>query len=98
MMILFQELMRADQRVITLSETFVLHLLSTILENQQRNFKFLETHHNLEMLFMNGFDQFQGPTLIEIKFDLTKSPFRMFLDRYILRFANEYIENKIKMC
>ncbi|HBT9029919.1 TPA: hypothetical protein MCM13_005132, partial [Klebsiella pneumoniae] len=78
-------------------ETFVLHLFKHHLENQQKELQISRDSSQFGDAFApNGFDQFQGPTLIEIKFDLTKSPFRMFLDRYILRFANEYIENKIK--
>ncbi|MBJ9299734.1 SIR2 family protein [Citrobacter freundii] len=78
-------------------ETFVLHLFKHHLENQQKELQISRDSSQFGDAFApNGFDQFQGPTLIEIKFDLTKFPFRMFLDRYILRFANEYIENKIK--
>ena len=33
-------------------ETFVLHLFKHHLEGQKRNFKFLETHYNLEMLLL----------------------------------------------
>lgn len=78
-------------------ETFVLYLFKHHLEGQKKELQISRDSSQLGDAFApNGFDQFQGPTLIEIKFDLTKFPFRMFLDRYILRLANEYTENKIK--
>ncbi|NCG50732.1 SIR2 family protein [Serratia fonticola] len=78
-------------------ETFVLHLLKHHLESQEKEFQISRDSLNFGDAFApNGFDQFQGPTLIEIKFSLTKFPFRMFFERYILRLTNEFTESKIK--
>ncbi|EPY7046944.1 SIR2 family protein [Klebsiella variicola] len=78
-------------------ETFVLHLFKHHLESQKKEFQISRDSLNFGDAFApNGFDQFQGPTLIEIKFSLTKVPFRMFFERYILRLTNEFTENKIR--
>lgn len=78
-------------------ETFVLHLFKHHLESQKKDFQISQNSLNFGDAFApNGFDQFQGPTLIEIKFSLTKIPFHMFFEKYILRFTNKFTENQIK--
>ncbi|GAB7201724.1 hypothetical protein [Dickeya oryzae] len=78
-------------------ETFVLQLFKHHLESQNKEFKIFRGSLDFGDAFApNGFDQFEGSTLIEIKFNLTRFSFRAFLERYMLRFINEYTENKFK--
>jgi len=78
-------------------ETFVQHLLKHHIESQEKEFLISTDSTRYGDAFApEGFDQFDGPTLIEIKFNLTRIPARYFLERSIYRFLNEYTENNFK--
>jgi hypothetical protein len=78
-------------------ETFVQHLLKHHIENQDKTFLIAtESVRFGDALAPDGFDQFDGSTLIEIKFNLGRLPVRNFLERSVYSFINEYTENKFK--
>lgn len=78
-------------------ETFVQHLLKHHIESQEK--RFLISNESMrygDAFAPDGFDQFDGPILIEIKFNLTRVPVRHFLEKSIYRLLNEYTENNFK--
>lgn len=76
-------------------ETFVQHLLKYHIENQNKRFLIsTESMRFGDAFAPEGFDQFDGATLIEIKFNLSRLPFRHFIEKSLYRFINEYAENK----
>lgn len=78
-------------------ETFVQHLLKHHIENQDKQFLISTESIGFGDAFApDGFDQLDGPTLIEIKFNLSRIPVRHFLEKSLYRFTNEYTENKFK--
>ena len=65
-------------------ETFVLHLLKHHLSTQDKQLLTkVEPQFPGDAIAPEGFDEFEGPTLIEIKFSLAKMPRKMFLERIL---------------
>ncbi|WP_421319736.1 SIR2 family protein [Aeromonas veronii] len=63
-------------------ETFILHLLKYHLEKQNKKLLIkVESNYPGDGLAPDGFDDFKGPTLIEIKFNLAKQPRKLLLDK-----------------
>lgn len=63
-------------------ETFILHLLKYHLEKQNKKLLIkVESDYPGDGLAPDGFDDFKGPTLIEIKFNLAKQPRKLLLDK-----------------
>ncbi|EGQ9455984.1 hypothetical protein F1K68_01595 [Vibrio parahaemolyticus] len=78
-------------------ETFVQHLLKYHIENQGKQFLLsTELARFGDAFAPEGFDQFDGATLIEIKFNLSRLPIRQFVEKSLYRFINEYTENKFE--
>lgn len=78
-------------------ETFVQHLLKHHIESQEKKLLIATDSMKYGDAFApNGFDQFFGPTLIEIKFNLARLPVRHFIERSIYRLLNEYTENNFE--
>ena len=78
-------------------ETFVQHLLKYHIENQNKRFLIsTESMRFGDAFAPEGFDQFNGATLIEIKFNLSRLPVRHFIEKSLYRFINEYSENKFE--
>lgn len=65
-------------------ETFVLHLLKHHLSTQEKRFLTkVEPNYPGDAIAPDGFDEFKGPTLIEVKFSLAKIPGKMLFDRIL---------------
>lgn len=63
-------------------ETFILHLLKHHLEKQNKKFEIkVDSQYLGDGLALDGFDDFTGPTLIEIKFNLAKQPIKILLNK-----------------
>lgn len=78
-------------------ETFVQHLLKHHIESQEKKLLIATDSMKYGDAFApDGFDQFVGPTLIEIKFNLARLPVRYFIERSIYRLLNEYTENNFE--
>lgn len=78
-------------------ETFVLHLLKNHLRNQDKELQVSRESSNIgDALAPNGFDEFDGPTLIEVKFNLSVLPTSVFLEKYILKSMAEQIKYQFK--
>ncbi len=78
-------------------DTFVKHLLKHHIENQEKRFLIsTELAQFGDAFAPEGFDQFDGATLIEIKFNLSRVPVRQFIEKSVFRFINEYHENKFE--
>lgn len=78
-------------------ETFVQHLLKYHIENQGKRFLIsTELGRFGDAFAPEGFDHFDGATLIEIKFNLARLPVRQFIERSLYGFLNEYTENKFE--
>ena len=76
-------------------ETFVLHLLKHHLQNQEKPFLFSADSVEFgDASAPEGFDEFIGPTLVEIKFNLTRVPVRHFFEKLRYRYINEFTESK----
>jgi hypothetical protein len=72
-------------------ETFVHHLFKHHIESQNRTFLIPKEHSRLDdAVAPEGFDAFEGPTLVEIKFNLAADPVRAFLHTLTHQFFNEY--------
>jgi hypothetical protein len=68
-------------------ETFILNLLDYHIKLQKKDF--LTVNHIQrfgDALAPDGFDDFSGATLIEIKFNLDKLPIKHFVNRQLIRF------------
>ncbi|MCG5279494.1 SIR2 family protein [Providencia rettgeri] len=77
-------------------ETFTLNLLKHHIADQNKPFSVSnEVIKFGDALAPDGFDKFDGPTLIEIKFSLSRFPISHFIDRYISRYISDFVENKI---
>ena len=75
-------------------ETFIQHLFKHHIENQNKKFLIsVEPMRFGDAFAPDGFDQFEGPTIFEIKFSLSQVPARRFLEKLIYQFKNEYTEN-----
>ncbi|TON23884.1 SIR2 family protein [Vibrio parahaemolyticus] len=78
-------------------ETFVNHLLKYHIESQDKRFLIsTELTQFGDAFAPEGFDQFEGATLIEIKFNLSGLPIGQFIDKSIIKFRNEYHENRFE--
>ncbi|WP_445773683.1 SIR2 family protein [Shewanella sp.] len=76
-------------------ETFIQHLFKHHIENQNKRFLIsTEPSRFGDAIAPEGFDSFDGPTVIEIKFNLATGSIRRFLDRLSHQFLNEYVEHK----
>jgi hypothetical protein len=76
-------------------ETFIQHLFKHHIESQDKKLIISADPTRFGDAFApDGFDEFEGPTVIEIKFNLARFPIRLFLDKLVYQFRNEYIENK----
>ncbi|QOD13872.1 SIR2 family protein [Psychrobacter sp. 28M-43] len=78
-------------------ETFVQHLLKHHIESQEK--RFLISTDSIkygDAYAPDGFDQFDGPTIIEVKFNLSRMPVKIFIERMVYRLLNEYTENNFK--
>lgn len=63
-------------------ETFIVHLLKYHIENQNKNFLIeIELRNAGDGLAPQGFDNFLGPTLIEIKFNLAAQSINAIIPR-----------------
>lgn len=70
-------------------ETFILNLLKYHLEKQNKKLLIkVEPQYPGDGLAPEGFDNFTGPTLIEIKFNLAKQPRRMLLEKLSYQLAS----------
>lgn len=78
-------------------ETFVQHLLKHHIEKQEKKLLISTDLMKYGDAFApSGFDQFEGPTIIEVKFNLNRVPVRLFIERMVYRLLNEYTENNFK--
>ncbi|MEZ7490444.1 hypothetical protein QO198_02660 [Pseudoalteromonas distincta] len=76
-------------------ETFVHHLFKHHIEKQNKIFQISEDRYRFgDAIAPNGFDSFEGPTLIEIKFNLATGSIKGLLNKLANHFLNEYVENK----
>lgn len=76
-------------------ETFIQHLFKHHIESQGKELIISAEPTRFGDAFApDGFDQFDGPTVIEIKFNLSRLPMRHFLYKLVDQFRNGYIENK----
>ncbi len=66
-------------------ETFILNLLKFHLKSQQKELIIVENFSDGvgDAIAPNGFDDFEGNTLIEIKFNIDKMPARHLLSKFI---------------
>lgn len=78
-------------------ETFIQHLFKHHIESQGKKLIItVEPTRFGDAFAPDGFDQFDGPTVIEIKFNLARIPMRHFLEKLTSQFRREYIENKFE--
>ncbi|AQX84680.1 SIR2 family protein [Elizabethkingia bruuniana] len=64
-------------------ETFVLNLLKFHIEHQNKKFSLVEGERRIGNAYAeDGFDNFKGFTLIDIKFNLNRMPARLLADYY----------------
>ncbi|MFH0286997.1 SIR2 family protein [Vibrio owensii] len=74
-------------------ETFVQHLFKHHIEKQNKEFIIPnEKLRFVDALAPTGFDSFEGPTLIEIKFSLASGLYRPIIDKLIKRCLHEFYE------
>ncbi|WP_318518224.1 SIR2 family protein [Photobacterium leiognathi] len=74
-------------------ETFIQQLFKHHIENQGKEFLIPNEKYRFGDAYAPmGFDSFNGPTLIEIKFSLSSMPIRLFLERLAHQFMNEFNE------
>lgn len=55
----------------------------------------IERQYPGDGLAPDGFDEFSGPTLIEIKFNLSKQPRKMFLDKLLRQLSRDHLDINI---
>nr|WP_201442003.1 hypothetical protein [Vibrio parahaemolyticus] len=80
-------------------ETFIQHLFKHHIENQGKEFSIPNDKYSYGDAFAPmGFDSFDGPTLIEIKFNLSAMPIRHFLGKLAQRFLTEHQEIALILC
>lgn len=76
-------------------ETFIQHLFKHHIESQEKRFLISNEPSMFgDAIAPDGFDSFEGATVIEIKFNLATGSIRRFLDKLSNQFLNEYIEHK----
>lgn len=77
-------------------ETFILNLLKHHLEKQNKNLLTkVEPQYPGDALAPDGFDSYNGPTLIEIKFNLAKLPIRSFLEKLSYHLSANRLDSDI---
>ncbi len=73
-------------------ETFILNLLKFHIENQGKRFSTVENVRGFGDAFAeDGFDNFKGKTLIEIKNSLDRMPSILIADQFVLRLTRSEI-------
>jgi hypothetical protein len=76
-------------------ETFIHHLFKHHIESQNKTFLIPNEHSRLgNATAPEGFDAFEGSTLIEIKFSLAADPVRIFLQKLTHQYSSEYAVHK----
>lgn len=77
-------------------ETFILNLLKFHLESQQKELSIVENFRDGigDAIAPNGFDEFEGNTLIEIKFSIDRMPVRHLLDKFFHRRSTQNFEKE----
>jgi len=67
-------------------ETFILNLLKYHIENQNKPFSAIDSPRAIGDAYAeDGFDEFKGKTIIEIKFNLGRLPSRMMIEQIVYR-------------
>ena len=75
-------------------ETFILHLFKHHIERQKKSLKFLSGSKSVGDAYApEGFDDLEGPTVIEIKFNLVRVSRRYLLDKLSIYLRDEYARN-----
>ncbi|ANB23840.1 hypothetical protein A6F57_00600 [Alteromonas stellipolaris] len=78
-------------------EAFVQHLLKQHIKSQNKRFSIeSEVSKYGDAFAPNGFDEFDGATLIEVKFNLSRLPARYFIEKSIYGLLNEYADSKFE--
>lgn len=78
-------------------ETFIHHLFKHHIESQKKVFQISEDRlRSGDVIAPEGFDSFEGATLIEIKFSLATSSIREFIKKLSYNYISEYLENNFK--
>ncbi|MFM5314026.1 SIR2 family protein [Aeromonas veronii] len=73
-------------------ETFIQYLFKYHIENQGKKFIYsTEQTKSGDAFAPDGFDQLDGSTIIEIKFNLLRAPIRFVLEKLISQFKSEYV-------
>ncbi len=69
-------------------ETFILNLLKYHIENQEKPFLIVENQRGIgDAVAENGFDDFEGKTIVEIKFSIEGIRSRLLIDQLIYQFT-----------
>lgn len=69
-------------------ETFILNLLKFHIENQSKKFTLVENNRGIGGAFAeDGFDEFNGATVIEVMFNLSRMLFNISNERYTRRYV-----------
>ncbi len=76
-------------------ETFILNLLKYHIETQNKKFSSIIHPRGIgDAVASEGFDDFKGKTLVEVKFNLDRTPPQFFLERVLKRpFNNEQFQD-----
>lgn len=70
-------------------ETFVLNLLKFHIERQGKKFSLIDNRREIGDAYAeDGFDDFNGLTLIDVKYNLHKMPLGLLTDQYVNRFIH----------
>ncbi|KHT49609.1 hypothetical protein RJ41_14065, partial [Alteromonas marina] len=78
-------------------EAFVQHLLKHHIKAQNKRLSIeSEVSKYGDAFAPNGFDEFDGATLIEVKFNLSRLPARYFIEKSIYGLLNEYADSKFE--
>lgn len=83
---IFLKFANGGQRDFFSFETFILNLLKYHIENQDKKFALVESQRGFGDAYAeDGFDNFKGYTLIDVKYSLHRMPSRVLTDLYIHR-------------
>lgn len=78
-------------------ETFILNLLKYHLESQNKSLTISDNHRLPgDAIAEEGFDEFEGRTIIEVKLNLDRMPPKMFIDQFIGRLHRHEIVSDYK--
>ncbi|WP_247237865.1 SIR2 family protein [Telluribacter sp. SYSU D00476] len=84
---IFLKFANGGQRDYYSFETFILNLLKFHIERQGKKFALVESQRGIGDAYAeDGFDNFKGYTLIDVKFGLHRMPSRVLTEQYIQRF------------